>query len=60
NQAKLANKHIDLKQRQGDYLLCSLEDLIKMHKKAGFNTKNIIEASDKFYRKRDNLIRIKK
>lgn len=60
DQAKLANRHIDINQNRGDYLLCSLEDLIKMHEKAGFKRENILEASDKFYRKRDNLIRIRK
>jgi len=54
DQAKLANRHIDAKQREGEYLLCDLEKFVIMIKDAGF--RKIYRKADNYYRGRDNLV----
>jgi SAM-dependent methyltransferase len=54
DQAKMANAYIDMKQNEGAYLLCSLDEFTTMIRNAGFQ--NIYESSAKYYRGRDNLI----
>lgn len=54
DQAKKANKHLDLMQSSGEYLLCSLDEFVNMIEDAGFS--KIFYKSDKFYRGRDNLV----
>ncbi len=54
DQAKLANRFIDKKQEESQYLLCNLDELIGLIKNAGFS--QIFEKSDKFYRGRDNFV----
>jgi hypothetical protein len=54
DQAKLANRFIDLKQEEGQYLLCNLDEFIELLKAAGFS--KIYEKSDKYYRGRDNFV----
>ena len=54
DQAKLANRYIDMKQKEDQYLLCNLDELIELIKAAGFS--KIYEKSDKDYRGRDNFV----
>jgi hypothetical protein len=54
DQSKLANRYIDMKQNDGSYLLCSLDDLVRMIQKAGFT--RILEKTDAYYRGRDNFV----
>lgn len=54
DQAKKANKYIDYKQNLEEYLICTLDEFVNMIKEAGFS--KIIEKSDKYYRRRDNLV----
>jgi len=54
DQAKLANRFIDLKQEEGQYLLCNLDEFIKLMNSAGFL--KVYEKSDKYYRGRDNFV----
>ena len=54
DQAKIASRCTDIKQKEGSYLLCNLDEFVKMIKNAGFT--RIYEKSDKQYRKRDNLV----
>jgi len=54
DQAKLANRYIDMQQKEGNYLICSLDSFLNMLLSAGFS--KIYEKSDRFYRGRDNLV----
>ncbi|MBW1766759.1 MAG: methyltransferase domain-containing protein [Deltaproteobacteria bacterium] len=54
DQAKIASRYTDIKQKEGSYLMCSLDEFVEMIKDAGF--KRIYEKSDQYYRKRDNLV----
>lgn len=58
DQAKRANHYIDEKQKNGDFLLCDLDQLVGMIRDAGFS--QILEVSDTYYRGRDNLVVAKK
>lgn len=54
DQAKLANRFIDMKQKESQYLLCNLVEFIELIKAAGFS--KVYEKSDKYYRGRDNFV----
>ena len=54
DQAKLANRYIDLQQKSGNYLVCELDEFVNMIRAAGFA--KIHEKSDRYYRGRDNLV----
>ena len=54
DQAKIASRCTDIKQKEGSYLICNLDEFVKMITDAGFT--RIYEKSDKYYRKRDNLL----
>jgi SAM-dependent methyltransferase len=54
DQSKLANRYIDVKQEEGSYLLCGIDELVDMIKTAGFS--KILEKNDTYYRSRDNFV----
>ena len=52
DQSKKANRFIDAMQDEGNFLLCSLDEMESMLKHSGFN--HIYKKTDKVYRGRDN------
>ena len=54
NQARLASKYTDIKQRDGSFLVCTLDELVQLIREAGFS--EIYYKSDEYFRGRDNLV----
>ena len=54
DQARLASKYTDVKQKDGSFLVCTLDDLVQMLRDAGFA--EIYYKSDTYFRGRDNLV----
>ena len=54
DQARLASKYTDMKQKDGSFLLCTLDELVQLLREAGFT--EIYYTSDTYFRGRDNLV----
>ena len=54
DQARLASKYTDIKQKDGSFLLCTLEELVELLREAGFT--EFYYTSDEYFRGRDNLV----
>ncbi len=54
DQARLASKYTDMKQKDGSFLVCTLDELVQLLREAGFT--KIYHKSDKYFRGRDNLV----
>jgi hypothetical protein len=54
DQARLASKYTDMKQKDGSFLLCTLDELVQLLREAGFT--EIYYTSETYFRGRDNLV----